>query len=121
MSRRASDSVRPRTLWAAIVLAPIVGTTYFMVVYLVAEAACAPAIGGLGEAFLRALAYGTTAASIVVLLGGAAYAWTLRRARHDGDTHAMRPFLGAVGLMLAGLFLFLVLLVAAPVVGSTLC
>ncbi|MBW3668499.1 MAG: hypothetical protein KY443_04725 [Actinobacteria bacterium] len=121
MSRRASDSVRPRTLWAAIVLAPIVGSTYFMVVYLVAEAACAPAVGGLSEAFLRAVAYGATAASIVALLGGAAYAWVLRRKRQGADAQAMPPFLGAVGLMLAGLFLFLVLLVAAPVVGSTLC
>lgn len=103
-----------RTISLALVAAPLVGITHFMLVYLAAEAACAPAVEGFGTGLLRVAIYATTAVGLATVL---AVAVALARV-------ARRPagrFLGVTGLLLCGLFLAFVLFVTGPAVGSSLC
>lgn len=128
MTAPSRDPLRPRTLWAALLAGPIIGTSYFFVVYLAAEAACARGIEGFGTTALGILLFVATAATVGSLVVASAYT---RRVTHppgtqsagpgDAEEQATRRFLGSTGLMLTALFLFFVLLVAAPAIGSSLC
>jgi hypothetical protein len=121
--------------WAVILAGPVVGLTYFWLVYLLAEASCARDVEWLGTATLRAAILAATAASIAVL---AWYAWRARRLWNSADPHEVgaggvgdgvgtedrrqnRRFLLVTGLMLLAMFALFALFMAAPVVSGSLC
>jgi hypothetical protein len=120
----------PRRLgsaWAVLLAGPIVGTVYFFVVYLLAEASCAEQLQLLGSSTLRMTILAAAVAVVVVLL---AYAWRARQlwpAHPDGtddvaqDRWLNRRFMVVTALMLLGMFVLFALFLAAPVVGATLC
>lgn len=127
---------RARPVWARFLAGPLIGTAYFWVVYLAAEAACADGLHLLGTSALRAVIVASTAAAVAAAVASARAANRLRRdgaktgeddgARTGDDDGSEadrdnRRFMGATGLVLLGLFAFFVALLAAPVVGSTLC
>ena len=119
---------RARPVWARFLAGPLIGTAYFWVVYLAAEAACADGLHLLGTSGLRAIILASTAAAVGAAVASARAANRLRRdgARTGDDDGSEadrdnRRFMGATGLVLLGLFAFFVALLAAPVVGSTLC
>lgn len=114
------DPVRPRTLWAALLMGPLIGTTYFMVVYLAAEAACGE-IEGFGTTALRIVLYAATAAAAGTLVVAGVLTRRVDAEALDPEERVTRRFLGSTGLTLVGMFLFFVLLVGAPVIGSSLC
>jgi hypothetical protein len=114
------------TPWAVLLAGPVVGMTYFWVVYLLAEASCSGDLELLGTATLRTTVLAVTAGAIAVYLG---YAWRARRLWVDRGTAAdeadderqNRRFLLVTGSMLLGMFGLFALFVAAPVVSGSLC
>lgn len=122
--------VRRRRTWFAFLTGPIVGTAYFLAVYLLGEATCARDLDLVGEPTLRTTILVLTVVSAVVGVAAAAQALALRRrgraAEGAGttaelDRAANQRFMGATALQLLGLFAYFVALVAAPVIGATLC
>jgi hypothetical protein len=109
--------------WALVLAGPVIGTAYFLVVYLLAEAGCAEHLDVLGAAALRAVIVGAAAAAIVLF---GVYAMRARRLWSDaagGDTQREQNarFMVATGVLLLGLFVLFVLFLAAPAVGTSLC
>ena len=114
---------RPITTWVLLLAGPVVGITYFLAVYLLAEASCSTDIALLDVSALRAVIIAAGAGALAVFAGSA------RRARHlwsDAGDPASRGdhndrFMITTGLMLLGLFALFVLFLAAPAIGTTLC
>jgi hypothetical protein len=95
---------------------PVVGMTYFWLVYLVAEAACAEDLELVGTTALGVLIAAATAAASALLL---VYAWRARQLV-AGDDESQR-FMATTSLMVIGLFVLFVLFLAAPAIGAALC
>lgn len=121
--------------WAVLLAGPVVGMTYFWIVYLLAEASCSEELTLLGTATLRTTVLASTAGAVAVL---AAYAWRARRlwsssgtadvgaggvGAGDGadDRRQNRRFLLVTGSMLLGMFAVFALFMVAPVVSGSLC
>lgn len=121
--------------WAVLLAGPVVGMTYFWLVYLLAEASCSEELTLLGTATLRTTVLASTAGAVAVL---AAYAWRARRlwsssgtadvgaggvGAGDGadDRRQNRRFLLVTGSMLLGMFAVFALFMVAPVVSGSLC
>lgn len=107
--------------------APIIGTVYFLVLYLVAEASCARDVGLLDPPVLRTLIIVTGAVSLVAIAG---YAWRAARglrasgtgsAGVDGEATENRRFMSFVALLLLAMFAVFVIFVVAPTLGGSLC
>lgn len=121
--------------WAVILAGPVLGLTYFWVVYLLAEASCTQELELLGTGALRTVILAATVATVAVLAGYALRArwlWSSDGGHHVGsggvgsgpgadDRFQNRRFLLATGLMLLAMFALFALFLAAPVVGSSLC
>lgn len=120
----------PRTLWTVILAGPVIGYSLFWFVYLAAEAGCAETFDPPGGA-LRLVLLGASGASALAVAACGRRAWRLWRpdgtagtepdGDPSGDPDDNGRFAGLTGLILGGLFLAFVMLVAGPVVGSTLC
>jgi hypothetical protein len=122
--------------WAVLLAGPVVGITYFWIVYLLAEASCANGVELLGTSSLRATLLAITAAALVVL---GWYAWRARRLwRTEEEPHPTgsggigagagaddrrenRRFLLVTGVTLLAMFALFALFLAAPLVGGSLC
>ncbi|MGI9052636.1 MAG: hypothetical protein ACR2HQ_08320 [Ilumatobacteraceae bacterium] len=128
---RGSLSGLPRRLgsaWALLLVGPVVGMTYFWLVYLLGEASCADELTLLGTGALRTVIFAAAAATVTVF---ALYAWRARRlwisagvgddAAGADDRRQNRQFMVVTGLMLLGMFTLLVLFLAAPLLGASLC
>lgn len=115
-----SPSPRPssRVLWSLFLGAPITGMTYFMVVYLAAEAACARGTPGFSSWALGVVIVVATVTAVGALLTAVVWAARLRSSAESADT---ADFVGGTALMLVGLFGLFVFVVAAPAVGASLC
>lgn len=122
--------VRRRRTWFAFLAGPVVGTAYFLAVYLLAEATCARGLDLVGEPALRTAVLVLTVVSVVVGLAAAVQAAALRRGGRAAegagstaelDRAANQRFMGVAALQLLGLFGYFLALVAAPVIGSALC
>jgi len=121
-------SARPPLLWVVFLAGPVIGSGYFFLVYLAAEATCAQGLQLFATTTLRVIILAATAASAAAAIG---YGWRAQRLRREtfdanddggeGRLAENRRFMGSAGLMLAGLFVLFVLLVGAPAIGSTLC
>ena len=122
----APTHVRPRlpALWAIVLAAPVVGTVYFWLVYLLAELACAEDLALVGETVVRIVVLAAAVAAVVVLTG---VAWRADRRRrtassaatiHDTETER---FMATTGLILLGLFALFIAFLALPVIGLSLC
>ena len=122
--------------WAVLLAGPVVGITYFWIVYLLAEASCANGVELLGTAGLRVTLLAITAATLVAF---AWYAWRARRLwRAEAEPHPTgsggigsgagtddrrenRRFLLVTGVTLLAMFALFALFLAAPLVGGSLC
>lgn len=129
MTQAADSRHRARRWWTLLLGAPVIGTGYFGVVYLVAEAVCAEALQPFGPGALRVVVLGATGVTVAVLFGAG---WRAHRLRHDrreaiggdaesGELDHNRRFVAATALVLAGAFVLFVVMVGAPVVALTLC
>ena len=122
---------RLASTWALLLAGPVVGTVYFLVIYLTGEVTCADGLDLTSTATLRIVILAGAVASIVVFVLYAVLArrlWsTPDRARGDGDATATGPerenrrFMVTTGLLLLGLFTLFVLFLAAPAIGTSLC
>ncbi len=120
----------PRRLgsaWALLLVGPVIGMTYFWLVYLLGEASCAEELTLLGTSTLRTVIFAAAAATVAVF---ALYAWRARRLWVTGvgdeapgadDRRQNRQFMVITGLMLLGMFTLFVLFLAAPLIGASLC
>ena len=120
----APTKVRPRVppTWSIVLAGPVIGTIYFWVIYLLAEAGCAEELELVDETVLRLVVLAGGVASAVLLT---AFAWRAARLRRtassaSGDDDSER-FMATTGLMLLGLFLLFVAFLAVPVIGMSLC
>jgi hypothetical protein len=113
--------------WVLLLAAPIVGTVCFLVLYLVAEASCSPAVALLEPDVLRTVIIVTAALSLVALGG---YAWRAGRAwrladedrRPAGDAAVENGrFMVFVALLLLTMFAVFVIFLVAPVFGGQMC
>ena len=122
---------RLASTWALLLAGPVVGTVYFLVIYLTGEVTCADGLDLTSTATLRIVILAGAVASIVVFVLYAVLArrlWsTPDRPRGDGDATATGPerenrrFMVTTGLLLLGLFTLFVLFLAAPAIGTSLC
>lgn len=113
--------------WVLLLAAPIIGTLYFLVLYLVAEASCSQDVGLLDPPVLRTLIV-VTGGLTLVALGG--YAWRAVRTLRTGDDGATlgddggrenRRFMLFVGLLLLAMFAVFVVFLVAPTLGGSVC
>jgi hypothetical protein len=102
--------------WAVLLAGPVVGMTYFWLVYLVAEVACAEDLELVSTTALGIVIAAATAAGAALLL---LYAWRARQLV-TGDDENQR-FMATTGLLVLGLFVLFVLFLVAPAIGSSLC
>jgi hypothetical protein len=121
-----STPLRSRLIstWALLLAGPVVGTVYFFVVYLLAEASCADELDLVGTTALRVVILAGAAASIAVFVAYAVRARQLWATSDDQPSDQERQnqrFMVTTGLMLLGLFVLFVLFLAAPAIGSSLC
>jgi hypothetical protein len=119
----APTKVRPRVPppWAVVLAGPVIGTVYFWLIYLVAEAGCAEDLELVDETVLRLVVLAGGVASVVLLT---AFAWRAARMRRDaapGGADDSERFMATTGLMLLGLFLLFIAFLAIPVIGMSLC
>jgi hypothetical protein len=120
----APTKVRPRVppLWAVVLAGPVIGTVYFWLIYLLAEAGCAEELELVDETVLRLVVLAGGVASVVLLT---AFAWRAAHMRRDaasgGSGDDSERFMATTGLMLLGLFLLFVAFLALPVIGMSLC
>ena len=127
--RRRAD--RNRRSWTLVLAGPVVGYTYFWAVYLLAEASCAEQIGRdeFTSSALRALILVAAVTGVVVLVVAARRARASTRAAPDlsapdtvtDERDSNRRFMADTGLLLLGMFALFVVMIAAPVIGMTLC
>jgi hypothetical protein len=119
----APTKVRPRMppTWAIVLAGPVIGTVYFWVIYLLAEAGCAEELELVDETVLRLVVLAGGVASAVLLTAFAWRAGRLRRASSANSTDDTERFMATTGLMLLGLFLLFIAFLAVPVIGMSLC
>jgi hypothetical protein len=112
------SGLRPRlwSPWAVLLAGPVVAMTYFWLVYLVAEVACAEELDLVGTTALGITIAAATAAGAALLV---AYTWRARQLATGGDEN--QRFMATTGLMVLGLFALFLLFLAAPVIGMSLC
>ena len=109
--------------WALLLAGPVIGTTYFFVVYLLAEASCSTSVSLFSTAALRAVIVAGAVGTLAVFGAYAVRArrlWTATGPAAD-QPEQNRRFMVLTGLMLLGLFAMFVLFLAAPAVGTSLC
>lgn len=118
-----SSSGTPRTPWSILLTGPALATVHFLLVYLVAEAACTPDVHAMSSSVLRIILAALTgvAAAVLLIAGWRALRMRSSEAAAVGDGTDDRRFVGTTGLILLGLFAYMLLLVAAPILGATLC
>ena len=122
----ASTPAQRRSLAIAALAGPLAWSTYFLVGYSLAEAACRlPLLTGtvLGLAAVSFAVLVLTAATAIISLyaGWLAYAHWRRRSRpagQDGDTDR---FLAVSGILLNGLFAFVTIATAVPALVLSPC
>ena len=120
----APTKVRPRVppTWAVVLAGPVIGTVYFWLIYLLAEAGCAEELELVDETVLRLVVLAGGVASAVLLT---AFAWRAVRMRRGaasgGADDDSERFMATTGLMLLGLFLLFIAFLALPVIGLSLC
>ena len=102
--------------WAALLAGPIVGMTYFWLVYLVAEVACADGLDLVTTTALGVVIAAATAGGAAVLL---LYAWRARQLV-TGDDENQR-FMATTSLVVLALFVLFLLFLVAPAIGASLC
>lgn len=122
---------RNRRSWTLFLAGPVVGYTYFWVVYLLAEASCAEQLGRdrFTTSALRALILVAAVTSVAVLVVAARRARASSRAARDlsapdtvtAERDSNRRFMAGTGLILMGMFAVFVAMIAAPVIWVTLC
>ena len=119
----APTKVRPRMppTWAIVLAGPVIGTVYFWVIYLLAEAGCAEELELVDETVLRLVVLAGGVASAVLLTAFAWRAGRLRRTASANTTDDTERFMATTGLMLLGLFLLFIAFLAVPVIGMSLC
>lgn len=119
-ARRSLTGLAP---WLALLAGPLLGTAYFWLVYLLAEAACAEHQTNQYPGLVRTVGLVTAAAGAT--LGGLAVRrvqrWRLAPAVERSDEADNRGFVAFVATLLIALFLLFVAMVAAPALGSQLC
>ena len=123
MSASSESTARShsRQLWIVLLAGPVIGYSCFWFVYLVAEASCTDEWQLLGSSTLRTVLLATSALSALAVL---VYAWRTQLSWRDETDDASgenRRFMGTAGLILSGLFLVFLILIGAPVAGTTLC
>jgi hypothetical protein len=109
--------------WALLLAGPVIATTYFLVVYLLAEAACSRSVSLFSTGALRAVIVAGAVGTLAVFGAYAARArrlWTMTGTT-TGQPEQNQRFMVITGLMLLGLFAMFVLFLAAPAVGTSLC
>jgi hypothetical protein len=121
-----STPLRSRLIspWAVLLSGPVVGITYFFVVYLLAEASCADGLELLSTSTLRVVILAGAVASVGVYGTYAVRARRLlaRDADQPSEEHGQNQrFMVTTGLMLISLFVLFVLFLAAPAIGASLC
>jgi len=81
----APTKVRPRVPppWAVVLAGPVIGTVYFWLIYLLAEAGCAEELELVDETVLRLVVLAGGVASVVLLT---AFAWRAGRLRRTAPT-----------------------------------
>lgn len=109
--------------WALLLAGPVIATTYFLVVYLLAEATCSTGVSLFSTGALRAVIVAGAVGTLAVF---GAYAVRARRLWTVSGPTARQPeqnerFMLLVGLLLLGLFTMFVLFLAAPALGTSLC
>lgn len=109
--------------WALLLAGPVIATTYFLVVYLLAEATCSTGVSLFSTGALRAVIVAGAVGTLAVF---GAYAVRARRLWTVSGPTARQPeqnqrFMLLVGLLLLGLFAMFVLFLAAPALGTSLC
>ena len=109
--------------WALLLAGPVIATTYFLVVYLLAEATCSTGVSLFSTGALRAVIVAGAVGTLAVF---GAYAVRARRLWTVSGPTARQPeqnqrFMVLVGLLLLGLFAMFVLFLAAPALGTSLC
>ena len=117
----APTRIRPRMppTWAIVLAGPVIGTVYFWVIYLLAEAGCSEELELVDETVLRLVVLAGGVASAVLLT---AFAWRAGRLRRTTDTtDDTERFMATTGLTLLGLFLLFIAFLALPVIGMSLC
>ena len=107
--------------WAVLLAGPVVGTAYFFVVYLLAEAGCAEGLDLVDVTAVRVVILVLAAASVGVFVGYALRARALRATEADGQEAENQRFMAFTGTVILGLFVLFVLFLAAPAIGSSLC
>lgn len=107
-----------RRVWLIFLAPPVLAMTYFGVIYIASEAACASVIDGFDRDLLRVVLWVSTALAVAAFAGALVLANRLRRRNAESATTS---FMGVTALVLAALFGFFVVLLAAPIVGSSLC
>jgi hypothetical protein len=121
-----STPMRSRLIstWAVVLVGPVVGTIYFFVVYLLAEASCSDGLDLLSTTALRIVIVAGAAASVGVFVVYAVRArqlWATSDDQPSAHDRENQRFMVTTGLMLLGMFVLFVLFLAAPAIGSSLC
>ena len=113
--------------WVLLLAAPIIGTLYFLALYLVAEASCSQDVGLLDPPVLRTLIIVTGGVSLVALAGYARRAVRTLRTGDDGSPagddagRENRRFMLFVGLLLLAMFAVFVVFLVTPTFGGPVC
>ena len=118
LARRLARLTSP---WAVLLAGPVIGTVYFFVVYLLAEAGCADDLDLVDVTLLRVVILALGVASVVAFVSYAGRARALRHSDTAGQQGENERFMATTGLVILGLFVLFVLFVAAPAIGSSLC
>jgi hypothetical protein len=109
--------------WTLLLAGPVIGTTYFLLVYLLAEASCSTSVSLLSTGVLRAVIVIGAVGTLAVF--GACAVWARRLWAVTGmsgdQSEPNQRFMVLTGVTLLGLFALFVLFLAAPAVGGSLC
>lgn len=118
---------KPYQLWAGLLTGPVVYALYFVVGYLIVEAACQTgalqtAVGGLSLYSVIVLALTLLAALVTLLMGLSNFQRWRRHAIHRGDDpESAVPFMVFGSVLLSVLFTSLILLTGIPVLVLQSC
>lgn len=109
--------VGTREVWILLLAGPVIAMAYFMVIYLIAEAACAHDIHGFPTVALQV----SVGVATVVALGALVYpAWrsrALTRSTAHGEHGENLREVVVAALILVGLFAYMTILLAASAFG----
>jgi hypothetical protein len=110
--------------WLIMLVGPTIGLVHFMLVYLGAEELCAGNVTDRDESRLRAVVIIATILAVAAVVVGAVVAATRYRASRQpapGRRHEEVRFVALTALVLAGLFVYFVVMLVAPMIGSQVC